>query len=582
MSGPHQRHTSSAAPVEVLELSADSLAARAEHEALLLDLEARRVAPTVDVPTLPGAVRDGLRELGLPVRLFGENLADVRERLRLELARREVLRAGGVEAGRAGDLLAPDASGGRDEVREAVREAVQYTHADPALVEARGSLAEFSLRRARDRLARERTRREDARRRGGKKRPLGNGEGNGNGGGDDDDDDGGEGVLDGLDRECLALYGSIRATCLEGSQFADARPLSAVCALPPVPSYASPPPPERRSGFPALVATGGWSGAVRLWDGSSAGLEPLATRSTGHEDRIMGIAMSPALEEDRGGEGRAVLATASIDLTGRLWRARRNENVPAPMDAEADAEADAEEGVAAGGEGPAASAGGGEGAEPYVIDELAVLRGHEARLCRVAFHPSGRYVATTSFDHTWRLWDVEAGGRQLLLQDGHWRETYGVGFHPDGSLCATTDFGGTVQVWDLRTGKSACHFTGGHAGRVLCSEFAPDGFRLASAGDDGTLKVWDLRRRGQVASVPAHSRLITQIRFGHDVPGQNGEYIATSSFDGTVKMWSTRDWRMLSALQGHEGKVMGVDVVTGPDRMSLVSAGFDKTLKLWK
>ena len=269
MSGPHQRHTSSGAPVEVLELSADSLAARAEHEALLLDLEARRVAPTVDVPTLPGAVRDGLRELGLPVRLFGENLADVRERLRLELARREVLRAGGVEAGRAGDLLAPDASGGRDEVREAVREAVQYTHADPALVEARGSLAEFSLRRARDRLARERTRREDARRRGGKKRPLGNGEGNGNGGDDDDDDDG-EGVLDGLDRECLALYGSIRATCLEGSQFADARPLSAVCALPPVPSYASPPHPNGGADFPPWWRRG--DGRARSGFGTGARL----------------------------------------------------------------------------------------------------------------------------------------------------------------------------------------------------------------------------------------------------------------------------------------------------------------------
>lgn len=26
----------------------------------------------------------------------------------------------------------------------------------------------------------------------------------------------------------------------------------------------------------------------------------------------------------------------------------------------------------------------------------------------MAFHPSGRYLGTASFDHTWRLWDVEA------------------------------------------------------------------------------------------------------------------------------------------------------------------------------
>ena len=80
------------------------------------------------------------------------------------------------------------------------------------------------------------------------------------------------------------------------------------------------------------------------------------------------------------------------------------------------------------------------------------------RLCKVAFHPSGRFVGTTSFDHTFRLWDIESGGTEILLQDGHWKEVYGIGFHTDGSLCSTSDFASVVQVWDLRTGKSACHF----------------------------------------------------------------------------------------------------------------------------
>ena len=48
------------------------------------------IAATVDVPTLPDKVRNALRQLGLPVRLFGENLANVRERLRMELARCKV------------------------------------------------------------------------------------------------------------------------------------------------------------------------------------------------------------------------------------------------------------------------------------------------------------------------------------------------------------------------------------------------------------------------------------------------------------------------------------------------------------
>jgi WD40 repeat protein len=137
-----------------------------------------------------------------------------------------------------------------------------------------------------------------------------------------------------------------------------------------------------------------------------------------------------------------MVATASIDLTAKLCKVKLNPDESSDsMDID---EAKENEKI------------------PYSIEECAHLTGHAARLCSVAFHPTGRYVATTSFDHTWRLWDVETSnleeGRELLLQDGHAREVYGVGFHPDGSLVATTDFGGVVQCWDLRTGKSACHF----------------------------------------------------------------------------------------------------------------------------
>ena len=143
-----------------------------------------------------------------------------------------------------------------------------------------------------------------------------------------------------------------------------------------------------------------------------------------HEDRIMNIAIQLSQTD------AAMVGTASIDLTAKLWSIRKLDDVMS------------DDSMQSG----------------FCIEELAHLKGHEARLCSIAFHPIRAFVATTSFDHTWRLWDIESGGTELLLQDGHARETYGLGFHPDGSLCATTDFGGVVQVWDLRTGKSVCHF----------------------------------------------------------------------------------------------------------------------------
>lgn len=64
------------------------------------------------------------------------------------------------------------------------------------------------------------------------------------------------------------------------------------------------------------------------------------------------------------------------------------------------------------------------------------MRGHQDRVCRVAFHPSGDYVASASFDSSWRLWDVRTT-QELLLQEGHSKEVYAIDIQNDGSLLAS-------------------------------------------------------------------------------------------------------------------------------------------------
>jgi len=67
---------------------------------------------------------------------------------------------------------------------------------------------------------------------------------------------------------------------------------------------------------------------------------------------------------------------------------------------------------------------------------MRTLSGHESRVCRVNFHPSGRYLGSASYDGTWRLWDVERGD-ELLLQEGHSKEVYAIAFQQDGALVAS-------------------------------------------------------------------------------------------------------------------------------------------------
>ena len=91
--------------------------------------------------------------------------------------------------------------------------------------------------------------------------------------------------LNSLDDSCKSLYGNIRSMALEGSQYGDGRCMSAICT-------------SRRQDFntskncESLIATGGWSGSIKLWDGSSSAMNLLSTKAMAHEDRIMGIAMA--------------------------------------------------------------------------------------------------------------------------------------------------------------------------------------------------------------------------------------------------------------------------------------------------
>jgi U4/U6 small nuclear ribonucleoprotein PRP4 len=525
-----QQHPSSGS-VQVLNLSAASEAQRLQHQTVLLDLEAKKIAGSLVVPTLPDQVRAALRELQCPVRLFGENLANVRDRLRLELARRQLLSQG---ISGDGSLKQENSHERMRDAHDDEEEVTKYTRASAALVQARQDICLFSLRRAAIRLGRERTLRAAAAV-SKRKRDV-----------DSDDKISSAALeLERLDRECSKLYQRLGSITLESSQYGDNRTMSCIAAQT-----------IGQSNTP-LIATGSWTGSIHLWDGSSSSLQKIGERNLCHEDRIMGLSMMTVSStigsshadmtmvgaDGDDGAATAILCTASIDMTAKLWKV-------VPTDPSED----------------------GSGHQ-WSLLELAHLKGHKARLCRTAFHPMKKHVATTSFDHSWRLWDVETNQEMLLLQDGHWKEVYGVGFHPDGSLCATTDFCGVVQVWDLRTGKSIRHFMG-HAQRVLNAEFHPtNGFQMATSGDDGTIKIWDLRKRKMTASIPAHSNLVTQLRF--DPAG--GEFLASSSFDGTIKLWNTRNWKMLNVLHGHEGKVAGLDI----SAQGIVSCGFDKTLKLW-
>lgn len=200
----------------------------------------------------------------------------------------------------------------------------------------------------------------------------------------------------------------------------------------------------------------------------------------------------------------------------------------------------------------------------------STLKGHSSRVAQVEWHPLGRYLASSSYDNTWRLWDAEKE-LSLLEQEGHSREVHGLAFHPDGSLVVTGGHDAIGRVWDLRSGRTVM-ILDRHIREIYACACSPNGYDVATGGADGSIFIWDLRKAGPTFEIPAHTNIISGLRFS-----ENG-YLASSSYAAELRLWSSLDWRLLRTLRGQE-KIMALDVTHD---FQITCGNWNRTLDLYR
>ncbi|KAJ5122821.1 uncharacterized protein N7443_002920 [Penicillium atrosanguineum] len=347
----------------------------------------RRAAATV-VPTDDTRVRMRLRELGEPITLFGEGLADRRDRLRellTDLA----------EIQREGDVEMEEAEG--EEGGEQQEEF--YTEGSDELLEARKAIAHFSLPRAKARVARLKEESTIPLRTHVKHRK--------------------------------AIKEKLQSFDLYGSQIAGDRPVS-IC---------------RFSPDGKTIAAGNWSGGIKLL--SVPNLEEKANLK-GHTDRIGGLSWLPGATlpssnvspstvnlMSGGGEGNINLWALDSDkplatLSGHSGRVCRTEFHPSGR--------------------YAASASFDTTWRLWDVEttaELQLQEGHSREVYAVSFNNDGSLLASGGFDSIGRIWDLRTG-RTVMILEGHIREIYGMDWGADGYRVLSGSGDGWVKCWDLR------------------------------------------------------------------------------------------------------------------------------------
>ncbi|XP_017783416.1 PREDICTED: U4/U6 small nuclear ribonucleoprotein Prp4 [Nicrophorus vespilloides] len=276
-----------------------------------------------------------------------------------------------------------------------------------------------------------------------------------------------------------------------------------------------------------LLATGSWTGLCKIWSVPNCELKQTLK---GHTHQIGAIIFHPqaTLTQDK---SICNMASCAADGSVKLWDFKSDE-------------------------------------------PIADIEGHMPhRVSRIAFHPSGRFLGTCCYDSSWRLWDLQQCA-EVLHQEGHGKPVHCISFQNDGSVCATGGLDSFGRVWDLRTGRCIM-FMEGHLKSIYGIDFSPNGYHVATSSVDNTVKIWDLRKRNILYTIPAHTNLISDVKYQKDC----GDYLITGSYDNTIKIWTNRTWQPLKTLSGHDGKVMSIDI--SPNNMYIASSSYDRTFKLW-
>lgn len=214
-----------------------------------------------------------------------------------------------------------------------------------------------------------------------------------------------------------------------------------------------------------------------------------------------------------------------------------------------------------------------------------LLEGHTAAILGIAFHPSGKVVASCSRDGTAQLWHVYGETDNFGLLSGHKNAVTdvvfsgGAGVEPGGDVEAgsrlyTSSADGTAGVWDLESGLRVRTLSG-HTKCVNAVAVPSSGTEmLATAGDDGFVRLWDCRSRSPAHAFADRFPLLAVAMAG------DGSAVYAAGTEGVIKQWDARKGGAATMrLEGHREAVTGLSL--SPDGFTLLSFAMDNALRAW-
>jgi U4/U6 small nuclear ribonucleoprotein PRP4 len=494
-------------------LDTANLRAHPAQQKLVQEMERKKRARQIPVPTDNARVIALLREYGEPVTLFGEDPGARRDRLREILSQR-------MERGERVRVTEEE-----DESEE--DEGEYYTPGTEALLETRKEIATYSLERARKRLANQKI-----------ESTL---------------------LLPQIIRYRTNLSTQLQTCTPLLSELAGSRAVSSV-KFSPVSKE------ENNVDDSQYVLASSWSGQIQLFD--LPDLTPVR-EYRGHSTMAGGISWLdtvPSISDTElnfisgGGEGEVLLWNINQTLPIHTIRAHDQRVFRTAIHPNQ--------------KYFAAVSFDSTWSLTSLETQQTILEqpGHSANLMACSFHPDGSLILTGGRDAVGRIWDLRTG-RTIMILEGHGGDVLCGNWSPvQGAEAVTGSSDGTLRVWDLRKVKLRTtlptHANGvadftfynpPHATPALDPTGRPQpqekGSWLASAGFDGKVKLWSADDFILQTELSGHQGKV----LGCDI-SPRGRYVASGGWDRSLRLYGKEDFLIKDEIKEEDIDVKMEDV----------------------